>query len=206
MLSDIEGISYKENPLDFFIMLARYKFVARLLDKGMSVLEVGCGHGIGSLFLSKFCNLLCATDIDAELVKYCETAYSTKDNSKIFYFKKLDILKNIDLKEWPVQFDAVVLLDVIEHFTKADAEIAVKNAEHFLKDGGFAIIGTPNKNSAEFASDRRKKTHLFEYDIANFKDLLKKSFRRAFVFSMTDENISTGFSEMAWYFMALCLK
>jgi len=206
MLNPAEGISYKENPLDFFIMLARYKFAARLLDEKMNALEIGCGHGIGSLFLSKFCRLLCATDIDADLVKYCENAYNTKDNSKNFYFKELDILKDIDLRAWPMQFDAVVALDVIEHFTRAGAGIAMKNIGSFLNDRGFAVIGTPNKNSERFASDRRKKTHPFEYDIIGFKGLLKEQFERVFVFSMTDEVISTSFSEMAWYFMALCFR
>ncbi len=33
MLTFIEGISYQESPLDFFILLARYKFASRFLKK-----------------------------------------------------------------------------------------------------------------------------------------------------------------------------
>lgn len=54
MLSIMEGISFQESPLDFFILLASYKFVARFMKKTESVLDAGCCHGSGSVFLSRF--------------------------------------------------------------------------------------------------------------------------------------------------------
>ena len=54
ILENIEGIAFNENPLDFFIILARYKFGTRFIKNNNKVIDVGCGHGLGSVFLSKY--------------------------------------------------------------------------------------------------------------------------------------------------------
>ena len=42
---------FQNNTLRILIRLARYKFVARLLKKTDTALEVGCGSGVGAIFL-----------------------------------------------------------------------------------------------------------------------------------------------------------
>ena len=54
VLENVEGIVFNENPLDFFIILARYKFGTRFIKKNHKVIDVGCGHGLGFVFLSKY--------------------------------------------------------------------------------------------------------------------------------------------------------
>jgi len=51
ILNEYHGYTFTQNPFDFFIILARYKFAARLSDKNMLVADVGCGHGRGSIML-----------------------------------------------------------------------------------------------------------------------------------------------------------
>ncbi len=46
MLSHVEGISFRESPLDFFILLARYKFGVRFLKKSHRVLDAGAVMGM----------------------------------------------------------------------------------------------------------------------------------------------------------------
>lgn len=203
MLTHAEGISYRENPLDFFIMLARYKFAARLLEKGSKVLEVGCGHGFGSVFLARFSGVVYATDVDEKLIRCCKRKYEHIQNLNFF---QLDILKPSSHWNFEDEFDVVVMLDVIEHFLKSEGAQVLKNTQRFLKHKGFLVIGTPNKASQQFASMRRKSTHPFEYDFQEFRDSLQKYFPRVFIFSMTDETVSTGFPQMAWYLMGLCIK
>ena len=48
ILDNIEGISFKNSPLDFFILLARYKFAMRFLRKNHKVIDVGYGHGLST--------------------------------------------------------------------------------------------------------------------------------------------------------------
>ena len=64
----------------------------------------------------------------------------------------------------------------------------------FKKDG-FAIIGTPNVASKKFASKRRLNSHPFEFDYDFFEDTLSKAFKNVFVFTMTDEIVSTQFQK-----------
>ena len=41
LMDAVEGITYREIPLDFFTLLARYKFAARLISPTDSVLDAG---------------------------------------------------------------------------------------------------------------------------------------------------------------------
>lgn len=200
MLTSVEGISFQQDPLDFFILLARYKFAAKLIDPGDAVLDAGCGHGLGAVMLSKFAHTVTGVDLDGELVEYCRQTYREIPN---LTFEAADIR---DLFSLARQFDSIVCMDVIEHLSEEEGYLAVRSMAGLLSDRGMLIIGTPNIRSREFASQRRKATHLFEYDYAGFKRLLSGFFRRALIFSMTDEVASTSFSQLAWYFVGVCVK
>ncbi|MBN23404.1 MAG: hypothetical protein CL678_19110 [Bdellovibrionaceae bacterium] len=200
ILSEIEGYQYQDSPLDFFIILARYKFAARHLRKNMHVLDAGCGHGLGSVFLSKFSKSVVGGDFDEEMVKRNQQTYSSVENLN---FDKLD-LRNIGKHQ--EQYDAVVSMDVIEHFEKEEVQKISNNYANLLKNNGFAIIGTPNIASQPFASERRKASHPFEFTPNEFEETLRSSFSNVFTFSMTDEIVSTGFAKLSWYLMAICVK
>lgn len=200
MLEHVEGISFRESPLDFFILLARYKFAARLLHRTEKVLDAGCGHGHGSVFLSKFAYSVTGADFDEELVNKASSDYKEINNLS---FRTIDLL-NLDSQY--EQYDAVVSLDVIEHFTSEQVHTVAANYAKLVKQDGFAVIGTPNIASQPYASERRKATHLHEFTPNEFEELLSKHFRRVFLFSMTDEVVSLSFPKMAWYLMALCVR
>lgn len=200
MLGHVEGISFRESPLDFFILLARYKFAARLLHKTEHVLDAGCGHGHGSAFLSKFAGSVTGADFDADLVANAAKSYSDIPNLN---FRTIDLL---NLKSDLGTYDAVVSMDVIEHFTADQVDTVASNYSKLTKEGGFAAIGTPNIASQPYASKRRRDTHLHEFEPDEFEKLLAKHFRKVFLFSMTDEVVSLSFPKMAWYLMALCVK
>lgn len=198
ILSHEEGISYRENPLDFFILLARYKFAARLMKKDYDVLDVGCGHGLGTVFLSKFAKHVTGADYDKQLIDKSRKQYRSLSNVD---FVALDLLDTSSHKK---KYDAIVSLDVIEHFSKKNTELVAENYAKLTKEDGFAVIGTPNVISRPFASKRRLATHLHEFDPATFEALLSKYFKHVFLFSMTDEVVSLSFPKLAWYLMALC--
>lgn len=195
-----EGISFRDTPLDFFISLARYKFAARLLEKHHHVIDAGGGSGLGAVFLSKFCKQVTSIDFDADLVAHNQKEYSEIKNLE---FKNLNLLKVP--KNFP-KYDALVSMDVIEHFPYKDIPKVAQNYVSLLKPGGFAVIGTPSANSQPYASQRRLDIHFHEFKPKEYKDFLSKYFKNVFLFSMTDEVVSLSFPEMAWYLMALCIK
>ncbi len=196
----VEGVSFQENPFEFLFVLSRYKFAARLLEKKAHVLDAGCGLGIGSVLLSKFSEKVTAVDFDQELIRNNRIQYQNIPNLS---FEPCDLTQ---LPTGHPTYDAVVSLDVIEHFPKEAIPAVVENLSRLTADHGFAVIGTPNIASQPFASKRRLDSHFHEFAPEELKDLLKGYFKNVFVFSMTDENVSLNFPKMAWYLMALCTK
>ena len=201
ILDNVEGIVFNESPLDFFIILARYKFGTRFIKKTHKVIDVGCGHGLGSVFLSKYANEIIGVDLDKDLV---ETNNSNYKKIKNLQFKEFDLLK--PSKSFFNKFDVVVSMDVIEHFNKKKLGTVVDSYYNLLNSDGFAIIGTPNIASRPYASQRRIDTHEFEFTRDEFEKTLLKKFKNVFIFSMTDEVVSTSFPNMAWFFIAICTK
>ena len=201
ILDNVEGIVFNESPLDFFILLARYKFAIRFIKKTNKVIDVGCGHGLGSVFLSKYANLIIGADQDKELVNKNASNYKKIKNLQ---FKHFDLLK--PSKSFFNKFDMVISMDVIEHFNKSKMGTVVDSYYNLLNSDGFAIIGTPNIASRPYASQRRIDTHEFEFTRDEFEKTLLKKFKNVFIFSMTDEVVSTSFPNMAWYLMAICTK
>lgn len=55
--------------------LARYKFASRFINKEDQVLDIACGSGYGSEYLSNGAKSVCGTDIDAGTIDYCRTRY-----------------------------------------------------------------------------------------------------------------------------------
>jgi 2-polyprenyl-3-methyl-5-hydroxy-6-metoxy-1,4-benzoquinol methylase len=201
ILENVEGIVFNENPLDFFIILARYKFGTRFIKKTHNLIDVGCGHGLGSIFLSKYANEVTAVDLDKDAVESNNSNYKKIKNLQ---FKEFDLLK--PSKSFINKFDVVVSMDVIEHFKREKLGTVVDSYYNLLNSDGFAIIGTPNIASRPYASQRRLDTHEFEFTRDEFEETLLKKFKNVFVFSMTDEVVSTSFPNMAWYFIAICTK
>ena len=139
-------------------------------------------------------------DIAGELVEHCRNTYRGIENLN---FEVADVR---DLASLNRQIDSVVCMDVIGHFGQEEGPIVVKSLANVHIDRGMLIIGTLNVRSRDFASQRRRITHAFEHDYATFEKLLLGIFRRALGFSMRDEIVSTGFSQLAWHFMGVCVK
>ncbi len=199
-LDRLEGITYKSDPLMFFVNLSRYKFSGRHLRKTDRVLDAGCGTGVGSVMLAYFAGRVVGADYDEELVAQCQQQYAELTNLE---FRQANLLEG---PPEPEAFDAVICLDVVEHFERPDAEAVVRNLAASLKPGGLAIIGPPNNISKPYASARRKASHPYEYDPQTFDELLACGFTRRSRYAMTDEVVSTCFTKLAWYLMAVCWK
>ena len=101
-------------------------------------------------------------------------------------------------------FDAVYSLDVLEHIAAADEHRFMTNIADSLVSDGVLMIGTPSVQSQAYASPLSKAGHVNCKDHMQLKALMLRYFDNAFIFSMNDELVHTGFYPMAHYLFAVC--
>jgi 2-polyprenyl-3-methyl-5-hydroxy-6-metoxy-1,4-benzoquinol methylase len=187
---------FQTNTLQVLIKLSRYKFAARLLKKTDKVLEVGSGTGVGAMFLSQ--HAAHVTGLEIRPHEY-EAACAVTANVKNVQFQ-LQSLFDYDLNR---QHDAVVSLDVIEHFSEADGHRFVGRIAQHCKPTGTVIIGTPSLHSLPYQSKYSQAAHIKCYDQHELVSLMDNYFGRTFAFSMNDEVVHTGNPKLAWYYFVI---
>ena len=131
------------------------------------------------------------------------------DQSSIEYAKKHVLSEKINficddfLKIHAGTFDVVTSLDVIEHIPKEDEDRFMAEITNHLSDTGFCIVGTPNTHASPYASEGSQIGHINLYDAPRLKQLMLKHFNSAFIFSMNDEVVHTGFHNLAHYIFCI---
>ncbi len=184
-----------ENMLRFFIRLARYKFVARLLKKTDRVLEVGSGSGLGCIFLGQHAARVTGLD-----VKTTEVEEARRLNRSANVDFVVDDLFN---RAPAPTYDCVVALDVIEHMPVEQGRELVRAMVAQLKPSGMLVIGTPSLHSYPHQGALSQASHVKCYDQAELVELIDGCCARTLPFSMNDELVHTGHPKMAWYYFVL---
>jgi 2-polyprenyl-3-methyl-5-hydroxy-6-metoxy-1,4-benzoquinol methylase len=179
----------------FLIRLARYKFAAKMLERSDSVLEVGSGSGLGSIFLSQYCKSV--TGIDIKSTEIAEAKRFTRRKNVRFIQKDL-----FDLDDSQV-FDAVVALDVIEHMTARTGKRLIAEMARRIRGNGMVIIGTPSIYSYPYQGKLSQASHVKCYDQDELRSLMSPYFGRIIAFSMNDEVVHTGNPKMSWYYFMI---
>ena len=206
-IRDMEGVVrlglttnqvWRDDPRHLLFILARYKFVAKMLSGKQRVLEVGCGDAFGSRVVQQEVGSIYAVDFDPVFIRDVE---ARMDERWKFECQVHDMMVG------PVQkrFDAAYSLDVIEHIPKADERLFVSNIAQSLDEQGVLIIGSPSIQSQVYASVYSKQGHVNCKDHKELKELMLNYFHNVFIFSMNDEVVHTGFYPMAHYLFALCV-
>ena len=188
---------WRDDPRRLVFVLARYKFVAKMLSGWHHVLEVGCADAFGTRVVLQEVERVTAVDFDPVFVK---DAADRMDERWRFDCRVHDILAG------PVagQFDGAYALDVLEHIEKKHEERFVSHIVQSLTPEGVLIIGTPSIQSQAYASAPSREGHVNCKDYRDLRDLLSRFFHNVFMFSMNDEVVHTGFYPMAHYLFALC--
>jgi ubiquinone/menaquinone biosynthesis C-methylase UbiE len=131
-----EDINSRDDLLQFLRHLAAYEFVKGQVSSQQTILEVGCGEGYGSNYLSKSCKEIIGIDVEISAVEHARKKYTTGNCT----FKEYN---GSNIPYGDNYFDFIVSFQVIEHVDN-DAAF-VKELGRVLKPGGTAFITTPNK-------------------------------------------------------------
>jgi len=125
-------------PEQLSMMYSRYRFAAELAGGG-SVLEVGCGAGMGLRYLAERSSLAVGGDFTANLLKNARQHVSTAP------------LVRLDAQALPfrdAQFEVVLLLEMVYYLS--DLELALVEARRVLRPNGAVFITVPNPNRPDF--------------------------------------------------------
>jgi len=184
----------KHTPRRVLYTLSHYKFAAKMIGEGKTILEAGCSEGLGTVLLAEFAEKVVGVDIDKEAIKEAERNFA----SEKINFRAVDFLKARIGK-----FDAFVSFDVIEHIYPGNEGRFFASIRANLKKQSVCVIGTPNKTSHKYASKVTKLGHVNLYEWERLKDVMTKHFHHVFIFSANDEMVHTGFYPMAHYLIGI---
>tara|TARA_B100000902_G_C27283913_1_gene903351 strand:- start:1200 stop:1883 length:684 start_codon:yes stop_codon:yes gene_type:complete len=187
---------YKD-PLQFFISLARYKFVSKIFLNKKSVLEVGCSDAFNSKIVAQTVKKLDVCDIDENLLKDARISSNEKFKFNVFNH-------NFLVNKYKKKYDGIYLLDVLEHISKNNENKFIKNIIYSLERSGILIIGIPSLEFQKYSRNKKISGHINCKTGKDLKKFLEKFFVNVNIFSMNDEIVHTGFQKMACYLFAVC--
>lgn len=192
-MGSVSAFSFADDPRRLGFVLARYKFVAKVLAGMESVLEVGCGGGFGTTVVAQEVGQVTAIDINPERIE----ARATNRWLDKVDFRCEDILDN---PKWENCFDAAFSLDVIEHVDPEKDALFFVNILRTLKAKSTLIIGTPNKTADAF---HKGDDHINLKTHVQLHDDLTAHFEYVLMFGMNDEMLHTGFAPMCHYLFGI---
>ncbi len=159
----------KEEYLLFLQHLFRYNYVKPYI-KNKIILDIGCGTGYGTNFLSKYASKILGVDISENAIKFCQSIYSGKNLNFIH-------IDDIYLPFNESTFDVCISFEVIEHIDPKRVDYWLSEIKRILKKDGIFICSTPNKNIRLLPFQKPiNPYHLKEYDYKEFEKILQRTF------------------------------
>lgn len=190
---------WHDDPRRLTFLLARYKFVSKMLSGKQFAGELGCGDAFGTRIVMQEVSRVVAYDFDPLFIKDINERQSKTWPVEAKFH---DIIEG----RLPHTHDGIYSLDVIEHIDPSHEDMYLANLRDSLSEDGVLIIGSPSLESQTYASPPSKEGHVNCKSGKELKALLGKYFHNVFLFSMNDEVVHTGFSPMAHYLFAVCCQ
>jgi hypothetical protein len=188
---------WHDDPRRLTFLLARYKFVSKMLSGRHDVGELGCGDAFGSRIVLQEVGSLTVYDFDPVFIDDINSRQDERWPLKA-------LVHDIVAGPLPDKHDGIYSLDVLEHISTHDEDAYLTNLRASLTGDGVLIIGSPSLESQPHASPLSKAGHINCKSGKELKELLDRYFNSVFIFSMNDEVVHTGFYPMAHYLFAVC--
>lgn len=137
------------------------------VEKGMNILDVGCGTGNFSIKLTKMGCKVTGIDISDNMLDIARKKAAEENLDIKFLHMDLN-----DLKFEENEFDAVFSMAAFEFIDDEDAPKGLEGMLRVVKEGGQVLIGTISSNSSWgklYQDEKFNKDTVFKY--AKFKTL-----------------------------------
>lgn len=171
---------YNDNIYSYILFLDHkfaYEYAKQYVNKNSTVLEIGCGDGYGTDYLSKYCERIEAVDVSKDAIKKAAAMYSSQNCAFNYY-------DGVNLTYPDKSFDVVISFHVIEHVE--DVRLFLNNIKRVLKEDGKFIITTPSRTHRLAPNQKPwNKEHLREYDAAMLESEISQVFEYYQIMSVT---------------------
>lgn len=148
-----------------------------------SVVDVGCGVGVGTNILSQEAQFAWGIDSNEESIRFASQMFERLQNN-IYYTPQVtfDVVDATDEPRELKEFDYVACIEVIEHIPRTESDSLIKFLNRFVKrdrhgnmitdDSRTKIfVSTPNRNSPHLQKDTpRNEHHCFEASASELYD------------------------------------
>ncbi|NBV46647.1 MAG: class I SAM-dependent methyltransferase [Planctomycetia bacterium] len=187
---------WHDDPRRLAFVLARYKFVSKMLAGMGRVLEVGCADAFATRIICQEVGSVTAVDFDPVFI---EDVKARMDPRWPIDARVHDMLAG------PVAgpFDAAYAVDVLEHIPADREDVFLGNVVASLAPHGVLIVGIPSLESQVHASPPSRAGHVNCQTGPGLRGTIARWFHNVFLFSMNDEVVHTGFTPMAHYLFAI---
>lgn len=163
-----------------------------------TVVDVGCGIGIGSNILSQEAQFVWGIDSNEESIRFATQLFERVPNN-IYYTPQLtfDVVDAMEEPRDVMEFDYVVCIEVIEHIPRDQAVNLLKFLNRFVKKdkkgvytegSGHTVIylTTPNRNNPRLQKDTPfNEHHCYEASAAEMYGFLTEHYKHV---TVLDEN------------------
>ena len=148
----------KDHSTDDWWITGTDKFTS-YLNRGDSVLDVGCASGVKSEYLSKKGFVITGIDLSEEMIKLAEKRLPHNG----FFFIR-DIMEPLNLK---VTFDGIFAQAVLLHVPKKNIKKVLTNLLNSLKPKGYIYIAVKKLKDGE-AEEQFVKENDYGYEYERF--------------------------------------
>ena len=148
----------------------RYMF-ASYFTKNCNVLDIACGEGYGSAYLSKNAKEVIGVDISPETVEWAKKTYI---NHNLKFITGSCEMIPVDGKNI---FDVIVSFETIEHIGEIQQFHFLEEVKRLLKPNGLFIVSTPNKAVYSDLNSYTNAFHIKEFYKEQFDKFLSRFFK-----------------------------
>jgi O-antigen biosynthesis protein len=181
------GERFMPHQTDPLLALEHYHryYLASRFAQGKRILDVGCGEGYGSAFLSQLADTVIGMDIDPKTIDHARRKYSNLPNLTFEVGRCEEAFRKHN------SFDMVVGFELLEHLDPDDQARFLKSILQTLKPDGLFVVSSPERDEYADIHQTMNEFHRHEMTAAELKSFLGGFFKHVHLCGQRVLSLST---------------
>ena len=177
-------IPHQTDPILALEHYHRYYFASRFAP-GKRILDMACGEGYGSAFLSRHAETVVGIDSDGATIEHARNKYASIPN---LHFEAGRCEENALADH---SFDMVVAFELLEHLDASDQARFLENVRRLLKPDGLFLVSSPDRDEYAAAHPSPNEFHKHEMTFPELRDFLGSHFKHIHLCAQRVLSLST---------------